>query len=66
MIALDTNVLVRIFVDDDKAHEQIKIARQVAKKHEALFVSQTVQVELVWVLDFSYQFQKANIGCAFF
>ncbi len=61
MIAIDTNVLVRIVVDDEKQANQVKIARQFAKKHNKIYISQVVQVELVWVLDFAYKLQKNEI-----
>lgn len=61
MIAVDTNVLVRIFIDDAKQMHQVNLARQFAKKHANLFVPQIVQVELVWVLDFSYELSKSEI-----
>jgi predicted nucleic-acid-binding protein len=61
MKAVDTNVLVRILVTDDKQMEQVKLARQFAKKAKRLFVPQIVQVELVWVLDSAYGLSKAEI-----
>jgi predicted nucleic-acid-binding protein len=61
MKALDTNVLVRIFVDDDTQVGQLKLARQFAKKHHPLFIPQIVQVELVWVLESAYDFNKVEV-----
>lgn len=61
MQAVDTNVLVRILVTDDKQMEQVKLARQFAKKAKQLFVPQIVQVELVWVLDVAYELNKSDI-----
>lgn len=61
MQAVDTNVLVRILVTDDKQMEQVKLARQFAKKVQRLFVPQIVQVELVWVLDAAYGLDKLDI-----
>ncbi len=61
MQAIDTNVLVRILVTDDKQTEQVKIARQFAKKAKNLFIPQIVQVELVWVLDTAYKLNKSEI-----
>lgn len=61
MIALDTNVLLRILIDDPGQMEQVKLARRYAKKHHSLYIPQVVQVELVWVLDFSYQLPKTDI-----
>lgn len=61
MFAIDTNVLVRIFVDDNHHRDQCQQARRFAEKHKKLFVSQIVQIELVWVLSFSYKFSKTQI-----
>lgn len=61
MIAIDTNVLVRILVDDKEEHPQVTCARQFAKKHLKLFIPQIVQIELVWVLNVAYELEKTNI-----
>lgn len=61
MAALDTNVLVRVFVDDPTAPVQCALARNAVQQHKRLFVSQAVQLESVWVLQRAYQFQKADI-----
>ena len=61
MQAVDTNVLVRILVTDDKQVEQVKLARQFAKKAKLVFVTQIVQVELVWVLQAAYGLEKSEI-----
>lgn len=63
MAALDTNLLVRLLVQDD--------ARQTAAVHqmlahsiqnaETLFVPITVSLELEWVLRARYRFAKADI-----
>lgn len=61
MLTVDTNVLIRILVTDDKQLEQVKLARQIAKKAKHLFIPQIVQVELVWVLDAGYKLNKSEI-----
>lgn len=61
MQTVDTNVLVRILITDDKQLEQVKLARQFAKKAQQLFVPQIVQVELVWVLETAYGLGKIDI-----
>lgn len=61
MEALDTNVLIRILVDDKKQMDQVKAARQFAKKAGQLFIAQIVQVELVWVLETAYDIPKNEI-----
>lgn len=62
MPALDTNVLVRYLVADDK--KQFEIAKNYiedATTHEALFISLSVSVELEWVLRSFYELNKAMI-----
>lgn len=61
MLAVDTNVLIRILISDNEQREQIELARKFAKKAKLLFVSQVVQVELVWVLEVAYKLNKADI-----
>jgi predicted nucleic-acid-binding protein len=61
VIAIDTNVLVRILINDPSQSGQVKLARQFAEKHRHLFIPQWVQAELVWVLDFSYKMAKTDI-----
>jgi predicted nucleic-acid-binding protein len=61
MQTVDTNVLVRILVADDQQIEQVRLARQFAKKARQLFIPQIVQVELVWVLDTAYHLEKSDV-----
>lgn len=64
MIALDTNVLVRFLVEDDKA-QSAKAAKLVARavsEDEPLFVSDVVVCETVWVLSAAYRVPRAEIG----
>ena len=61
MVALDTNLLVRVFLEDKEQPEQTQIARRLVSKTEPLYVSQIVQVEAVWVLDTVYQCSKSDI-----
>jgi predicted nucleic-acid-binding protein len=61
MIAIDTNILVRILVEDEQQPIQVQTARQFAKKNSPLFIPQLVQVELVWVLDSAYHLEKTEI-----
>ena len=61
MQTVDTNVLIRILVTDDKEAEQIKLAKQFAKKAKILFITQIVQIELVWVLEAAYKLDKSEI-----
>ena len=64
MIALDTNVLVRFLVEDEKAQTAAAarlIGRTVAAG-ETLFVSDIVLCETVWVLAGSYRVARSIIA----
>ena len=61
MIAVDTNVLVRLLIDDPSAPEQIDLAKSLLKKARQVFVPQIVQVEVVWVLESAYGYDKAAV-----
>lgn len=59
MIALDTNILARFYVDDPndpEAAKQRPVARRVLEASSSLFVPQTVILELEWVLRAFYGF----------
>ena len=58
MIALDTNILVRVLTRDDPA--QADVAAGVMRS-DALFVCASVLLELEWVLRFAYRFERAEI-----
>jgi len=63
MIGLDTNILVRFLIDDDK--KQAKKVYSLFKNHETdkteLFVPFVVILELIWVLDSAYNISRADI-----
>lgn len=61
MIAVDTNVLVRLLIDDASASGQMAQAKALLKKAGQLFIPQIVQIELVWVLESAYGFDKTNV-----
>ena len=61
MIATDTNVLVRILVDDPGQPDQVASARRLASREKQLFIAQIVIIELVWVLQSAYKFDKQEI-----
>jgi predicted nucleic-acid-binding protein len=61
MIAIDTNVLVRIIVEDTGQTEQTKIARELAKNAQKVYITQIVQVECAWVLAKVYKIGKSNL-----
>ena len=58
MIALDTNVLVRVITEDDET--QAAVAASLMKS-DRLFISKTVLLELEWVLRFAYDFERPEI-----
>jgi predicted nucleic-acid-binding protein len=64
MIGVDTNVLVRYGVEDDA--EQTKRAdsllRRALAKGEAIFISEIVVCEFVWVLESAYRVRRAEIA----
>ena len=64
MIAIDTNVLVRIIVEDVGQAEQTKIARELAKKAQKIYLTQIVQVETTWVLAKVYKLNKPDLIAA--
>lgn len=66
MIAIDTNVVVRLLVDDDPL--QSAKARRLFDEHAdadgSLWLSDVVLVELSWVLARAYQRSRAEIVTA--
>ena len=62
MISLDTNVMVRIIVDDPQCPEQNSKARQIVGQYGTAYVTQVVQIETVWVLSRAYGFSREDIG----
>ncbi|OHC64842.1 MAG: hypothetical protein A2045_06915 [Rhodocyclales bacterium GWA2_65_20] len=64
MIALDTNVLVRLITRDDEA--QAQRAKAVFDTHAGedggMFVADIVLVELCWTLARSYELTRADIS----
>lgn len=61
MIAVDTNILVRVLTDDPSDMEQVKQARNLVSIAGEVYVSQVVQIELVWVLQSAYGLNKQGI-----
>ncbi len=64
MIALDTNVLVRIAVADDpeQTARATALLERARASGERFFVPDIVLCELAWVLRASYGFDRAGIG----
>jgi predicted nucleic-acid-binding protein len=61
VIAVDTNVLVRILVDDPGQPAQVDAARALASRAKQVFVPLVVQVETVWVLESGYALSKEAV-----
>ena len=61
MIAIDTNILVRVLINEPTEQEQCLLARDLISKHNQVWVSKIVLVETVWVLTTAYQFEKQDI-----
>ncbi len=64
MIAVDTNVLVRLYVDPVNANEsdvQRKKAITLFKSESAIYVPITVILELAWVMRSFYEFSAQNL-----
>lgn len=66
MIALDTNVLVRFLVDDDKPRAAAVrgLMKRAIADGETLFVSDVVLCEVVWVLSSRYEVARADVVTA--
>ncbi len=65
MIAIDTNVLVRVIVEDTGQPEQTKIARDWVEKAQKVYLSQIVQVECTWVLAKVYKIDNTSLLAVF-
>ena len=61
MIAVDTNVLVRILADDPGQRAQVDAARALAAEAQQVFVPLIVQVETIWVLESGYRMSKETV-----
>jgi predicted nucleic-acid-binding protein len=61
VIAVDTNVIVRLLVNDDA--EQARRARELFE-HERVWIGATVLLETAWVLDSCYGFSADEVAAA--
>ena len=63
MPALDTNVLVRLLVDDDVRQSALarNLVNSIGDRDEPLFVPLTVTLELEWVLRARFGFSRDTI-----
>ena len=66
MAALDTNVLVRLLVEDDVAQLAAaqKLIGKILAASETLYVPVTVAIELEWVLRAGFGFDKSSVSHA--
>ena len=55
MIAVDTNVLVRLLIDDPQSKAQVVAAKALLKEQGPVFVAQIVQVKLYFALNYSLE-----------
>ena len=62
MIAIDTNIIVRLLTGDDEAQYQASYA---LFETQDVFISDTVLLETEWVLRYAYDFSPPDIGAAF-
>ena len=63
MKAIDTNVLVRFLVNDDRAQgEQVRqLFTAAEQRREAFFLPSLVMLETIWVLESAYQIPRAEL-----
>ena len=62
VLSLDTNVLIRILIDDPGSARQCAAARTLASAAGSVHVSQVVQIETVCVLESVYGFTRAELA----
>jgi len=64
MIALDTNVLVRLAVEDDhiQAAEARRLVMDAENRNEKVYILSGILLEMVWVLSSGYGYQRADIA----
>ena len=65
MLAVDTNVLVRILVDEPGAAAEAAVARKLLAEESRVFIPDISLVEAIWVLRESYGFGKEALLGAF-
>ncbi len=58
MIAIDTNILVRVLAKDDR--KQAETAAKILRSND-VFISKTVILETEWVLRYVYKFETGEI-----
>lgn len=61
MISLDTNVLVRMFVEDDDEPRQTEAARELVRREAPLLLNPIVLAEFAWTLRSAFRLDRAAI-----
>ncbi len=62
MIGFDTNVLIRVFVDDSRSPGQVAAARRLAaSSNEKIRISIVVLVEAIWTLRRHFGVKRAGL-----
>ena len=66
MIALETNVLVRLVIRDDDAQSDAaeRVVRRSARTDEALYVADAVLCEFTWTLQAVYKVARRDVAAA--
>ena len=66
MIALDSNVLIRLLVEDDpgQAKRARELLESVGNRGERCFISDPVLCEVEWVLDSAYGASRQDVAAA--
>ncbi len=67
MIGLDTNILVRLLIEDDPEQTPIaqRLVRDALAEGESCYVSDLALCELEWVLVSCYQATRADLALAY-
>jgi len=63
MKSLDTNVIIRFLVNDDREQAEAvkRILLDAEEKGESFFISDPVMLETIYVLDSVYEYQRGEI-----
>jgi len=63
MLGIDTNILIRFFVQDDEnqLNSVVELFLAQEEKKDKIFISNVVLVEFVWVLKKTYRIPKSDI-----
>lgn len=66
MIALDTNILIRLLVRDDARQTALaeRLLQEAAEAGESCFISDPVLCEVEWVLESSYRARREDVLAA--